>query len=246
MKNQVAFLPDVLRDRLRASEPDITQFCQRWQIQELALFGSIIRDDFKPDSDVDVLVVLEPSCRRGAFDRVEMQNELALLFGRDVDLTEKRLIRNPVSRVEILRSHRIIYPLALSNFTGIEAKSAMTENARSRAALLDMVNAMNTVSKFVKGKTFEDYQTDILLKSGVERQLETLGETANRLKPTFQTAHPEIDWSGVVGLRNVIIHQYDELDTEEIWEIATKKVPLLLVQIQPLESDLAKDSVPDD
>ena len=241
MSAQTVSLPEVLTDRLQATEFSIAQFCQRWQVQELALFGSVIRDDFGGDSDIDVLVVFEPDCRCGAIARLEMQHELSQLFGRDVDLTEKRLIRNPVSRAEILRSHRIIYPLELANFTGIEAKSTMTENARSQAALLDMVGAMNAVEEFVQGKTFEDYQTDLFFKSAVERQLEILGEAANRLKPAFQTAHSEIDWSGVVGLRNVIIHQYDELDTEEIWQIATEQVPLLLEQIQPLLSDLTEE-----
>ena len=232
-------LPDILTNRLQTTGYSIAQFCQRWQVQELALFGSVIRDDFDSKSDVDILVVLTPNHRRDTLYRVEMQNELALLFGRDVDLTEKRLIKNPVSRAEIMRSHRIIYPPERANFTKIEAKAAMTENARSQAALLDMANAMNAIEEFVEGKSFEDYQTHLLLRSAVERQLEILGEAANRLKPAFQTAHSEIDWSGVVGLRNVIIHQYDELDTEEVWEIATERVPLLLKQIQPVLSSLA-------
>lgn len=241
MKTQTTFLSEVLKGRLQTTEFSIVQFCQRWQVQEMALFGSVIRDDFRLNSDVDVLVVLAPELRRDVFARADMQNELSQLFGRDVDLTEKRLIKNPVSRAEILRSHRIIYPPELANFTGIEkANRQMIDTARSRAALLDMVGAMSTIKEFVRGKTFAAYQADILLKSAVERQLEILGEAANRLKPAFQLDHSDIDWNGVVGLRNVIIHQYDDIDTEEIWSIATERVPLLLEQIQPLMADLAE------
>lgn len=242
MTIQTAFLPEALTNRLKVGESSIVQFCQRWQVRELALFGSVIRDDFSADSDVDVLVVFKPACRCDAIARVDMQNELAQLFGRDVDLTEKRLIKNPVSRAEILRSHRIIYPPELANFTGIEkANREMTDNARSRAALLDMVEAMRAIAEFVKSKSFDNYQADLLLRSGVERQLEILGEAANRLRIGFQAAHPEVDWSNVVGLRNVIIHQYDEIDYEEIWGITTERVPLLLEQIQPLMSDLTEE-----
>ena len=237
-------LPKALIDRLQAAEPSIAEFCQRWQVQELALFGSVIRSDFSPDSDIDVLVVFEPTYRLGAFDRAHMQNELAQLFGRDVDLTEKRLIKNPISRAEILRTHRIIYPLELANFTAVATAGAMTERVRNQAALLDMVGAMNAITEFVQGKTWEDYLADLLLRSAVERQLEILGEAANRLSSSFRVAHPEVDWSNVVGLRNVIIHQYDEIDYEVVWEIATEQVPLLLEQLQPLLSDLPEEGEP--
>ncbi len=82
--------------------------------------------------------------------------------------------------------------------------------------LLDMVGAMRAIGEFVQDRTYESYQTDLFFRSAVERQLEILGEAANRLNPKFQAAHSEVDWSNVVGLRNVIIHQYDEIDYEEI------------------------------
>lgn len=194
MKTQTTFLSEVLKGRLETTEFSIVQFCQRWQVQEMALFGSVIRDDFRRNSDVDVLVVLAPELRHDVFDRADMQNELAQLFGRDVDLTEKRLIKNPVSRAEILRSHRIIYPPELANFTGIEkANQEMIDNALSRAALLDMVGAMRAIAQFVQDKTFEDYQANLLLRSAVERQLGILREAANRLKPEFRAAYSEVD-----------------------------------------------------
>ncbi|MGC1306479.1 MAG: HepT-like ribonuclease domain-containing protein [Phormidesmis sp.] len=239
MEFQTAFLPVVLSDRLKTSEAAIIDFCQRWHIQALALFGSVIRDDFNDDSDIDVLVVFKPTRSQDVFARTRMQNELAQLFGRDVDLTEKRLINNPFSKAEILRTHRIIYPPELANFTHIvEAEKAVTDSTRNNAALLDMVRAMKAIATFVQHKTFEDYLNDLLFRSAVERQLEILGEAANRLKPEFQAEHPAVDWSNVVGLRNVIIHQYDEIDYENIWKIATDRVPLLLVQIQPFVSQL--------
>ena len=185
--------------------------------------------------------MFEPTYRLGAFDRAHMQNELAQLFDRDVDLTEKRLIRNPISRAEILRTHRIIYPPELANFTDVAAAGVMTERIRNQAALLDMVGSMNAIAEFVQGKTWKNYLADLLLRSAVERQLEILGEAANRLSLSFRVAHPEVDWSNVVGLRNVIIHQYDEIDYEVVWEIATERVPLLPGQLQPLLSDLLEE-----
>ena len=66
---------------LTFSEGTLAKFCQRWKIVELALFGSLLRDDFRPDSDVDVLVKFAPDARWTLLDFVTMQDELSLLFG---------------------------------------------------------------------------------------------------------------------------------------------------------------------
>jgi len=91
------------------SMEDILRFCRRWRVTELSLFGSVIRDDFRPDSDVDVLLSFERDAPWSLFDLVQMREELRGIFGRDVDLVEKEAIRNPFRRAEILRNREIIY-----------------------------------------------------------------------------------------------------------------------------------------
>lgn len=90
----------------------IAEFCRKWQVRELALFGSVLRDDFGPESDVDVLVAFEPEARRTFFDLVDMQDELAEVFGRPVDVVSRRGVehsRNRFRRQAILDSARVIY-----------------------------------------------------------------------------------------------------------------------------------------
>lgn len=87
----------------------IAEFCKRWQISEFALFRSILRDDFRPQSDIDVLVTFAPDAPHSLFDLVRMENELSAIFGRNIDLVEKAALRNPFRRQEILRSSRVIY-----------------------------------------------------------------------------------------------------------------------------------------
>jgi uncharacterized protein len=90
----------------------IAVFCRRWQITELALFGSVLRDDFGPDSDVDVLVRFAPDARHSLFDMVRMQNELEGILDRRVDLVSRRGIeasRNPLRRKAILESAEVVY-----------------------------------------------------------------------------------------------------------------------------------------
>lgn len=94
------------------SEAAIRSFCQRWQIVEFALFGSILRADFRPDSDVDVLVAFAPSAGWSLLDLVTMQQELELLIGREVDLIEKQVIENShnwIRRQEILDTAQVFY-----------------------------------------------------------------------------------------------------------------------------------------
>jgi len=87
----------------------IAAFCRKWKIKEFALFGSVLREDFRPDSDVDVLVTFEPDEDFDFDDRLKMQEEIEGIFGRKVDLVEKRLIRNPFRRYDILTTKEVVY-----------------------------------------------------------------------------------------------------------------------------------------
>jgi hypothetical protein len=90
----------------------IADFCQRWKIIEFAFFGSVLRDDFRPDSDIDVLVKFAPDARWTLFNHVDMQDELEAIFERKVDLVSKRGIersRNYIRRKAILNSAKVIY-----------------------------------------------------------------------------------------------------------------------------------------
>jgi predicted nucleotidyltransferase len=90
----------------------VADFCDRWKIVELSLFGSAIRDDFGPSSDVDLLVTFAPDADWSLLDHVTMEEDLAALLGRDVDLVSKRAIErshNWIRRREILDTARVIY-----------------------------------------------------------------------------------------------------------------------------------------
>lgn len=94
---------------LDVTQDALERFCQKWRVRELALFGSVLREDFSPESDVDVLVSFEPEAPWSLWDLVDMQAELESLFGRPVDLVEKEGLRNPWRRQEILRTREVVY-----------------------------------------------------------------------------------------------------------------------------------------
>ena len=90
--------------------PDVlSDFARRHRIRELSIFGSILRDDFRPDSDVDILFELQPDEEMTIERYLEMKDELERLFGRAVDLVEKPLVDNPYRRAEILRTRKVVY-----------------------------------------------------------------------------------------------------------------------------------------
>lgn len=102
-------LEQVIRDRLHVSLADVTDYCQRWNVTEFALFGSVLRNDFRSDSDIDVLITFVPDYQLSLSDLLDMKEELEKTFGRSVDMVEKKLLKNPYRRAEILKTHQVIY-----------------------------------------------------------------------------------------------------------------------------------------
>jgi uncharacterized protein len=105
-------LDDFVQQRLGTSPLKISELCQKWRITELSLFGSVLREDFRPDSDIDLLATFSPTFQRGLTETLQIREELAELFGRKVDLLVREAIeRSPnwLRRQKILDSAQVIY-----------------------------------------------------------------------------------------------------------------------------------------
>ena len=100
------------KQKITIPRKKIADFCQRWKVVEFSLFGSALREDFRSDSDIDVLVTFAPDTRVSLFDLVDMEDELKDVFGRQVDLVEKESIvrsENYIRRKNILENTKVIY-----------------------------------------------------------------------------------------------------------------------------------------
>jgi predicted nucleotidyltransferase len=95
--------------KIEIPQEKIATFCRKWNVSEFALFGSVLRDDFRPDSDIDVLVSFAKDADWGLFEIVDMIDELKTIFGRKVDMVEKDTLRNPFRRRAILDNNEVIY-----------------------------------------------------------------------------------------------------------------------------------------
>jgi predicted nucleotidyltransferase len=103
---------ETIHPHVHVTRKQIEQFCRKWKIVRLELFGSVLREDFRPDSDIDVLVTFEDGVRYRIADLMNMDEDAKSLFSRDVDLVERRLVeQNPnwVRRNRILRTAQQVY-----------------------------------------------------------------------------------------------------------------------------------------
>ena len=98
-----------MNPEVKLNNDALAEFCRRWRVRELSVFGSALRDDFGPESDFDFLVSFDPEAPWSLWDLVTMRDELAAITGREVDLVEKEGLRNPYRRKEILSTREVIH-----------------------------------------------------------------------------------------------------------------------------------------
>lgn len=98
--------------KIQLPQPELAAFCQKWKIKEMSFFGSVLREDFRSDSDIDIIVNFEDNSTWGILELVRMKRELKTLLGREVDLMTKKSIEqshNWIRRQEILGTAQIVY-----------------------------------------------------------------------------------------------------------------------------------------
>jgi len=100
--------------------------------------------------------------------------------------------------------------------------------------LWDMREYAARACEYVKGKTFETYEQDDMLRHAVERVVMNIGEAASKVSRPYQQDHPEIPWPKIITQRHRLVHEYGSLEHERIWEVATVHAPGLIQLLDPL------------
>jgi uncharacterized protein with HEPN domain len=100
--------------------------------------------------------------------------------------------------------------------------------------LWDMLQAAREACGFVEGLSFAEYTRNRMLQLAVERSVEIIGEAANRVSPAFQATHPDLPWSGMVAQRNVLVHDYADIEHMLLWSLVTEHLPPLITQLEEL------------
>ena len=110
----------------------------------------------------------------------------------------------------------------------------MPHDNRDRAYLWDMLDAAQAIKQFIEGRTYEEYLANRMLRGAVERHIEIIGEAARRVSEATRMANPDIPWRLIIGQRNVLAHEYDEILHEALWAVATRRVPELVITLEKI------------
>jgi len=110
----------------------------------------------------------------------------------------------------------------------------MRPEDRHAGALWDMRFYAREAVKLTDGYSFETWSNDDLAIYAIERVVQNIGEAAMRLTRDFQAQHPEIDWRGMINLRHVLVHRYEEVNLQRVWNVATARAPELIVLVDAL------------
>jgi uncharacterized protein len=207
-----------MRAKLEIPDEVIAGFCRRHHIRRMSFFGSVLRDDFRCNSDVDVLVEFEPGKTPG-FGFIDVENELSELLGRKVDL------HTPGS----------LHPRILKR---IETEGDMPTPPTDADRLYHILEAANEAVTLVAGKSKEQVNGDRVLVLALTRLIEIVGEAARNVDPALRERHPSIPWKRMVGTRDRLVHGYDRVDLDTLWDIITLELPPLVEGLQEIVGPL--------
>ena len=212
-------------EALRRLREQLPVLRERFGIAELQLFGSTARDEAGPDSDVDILVTFErePDTTWLTYDA---QTYLEELFGRRVDMVERRRMR--VEYVPWVEADAI---------DPENPRPHMPERSRRKrwdVYVQDMLDGCDRVLEYTRGFDRASLSQNRLHYDATIRQLEIIGEAANRISNEIHDSHPEIPWKLTINARNYLIHGYDGIDNNTLWEMISVHVPELAKRLRPL------------
>ncbi len=104
----------------------------------------------------------------------------------------------------------------------------------NKTRLLHILNAASKAVKLVENKSFQELEEDEVLTLALVKLIEIVGEASSRLSKEFQAEHPEIPWSGIIGMRNRLVHAYFDINLKVIWQTTQEDLPALIEQLKQL------------
>jgi uncharacterized protein with HEPN domain/predicted nucleotidyltransferase len=224
--------------RIEIDRDAIAELCRRHHIRKLALFGSVLRPDFRADSDVDVLVAFDPEHRPGIRGLCAIEDELTpLLDGHRPDLiTFDGLNRHIRGRV-----------LAVAEPLYGELERPMSEDQGDRPPKDDTLylhhmrdNAIRA-ARMVADRSRADFDADEVLRMALAHVVQIIGEAATKVDRSTRAAHPEIAWQDIIGTRHRLVHRYFEIDEDVLWRVVTRDLAPLIAGFDPILEARGRD-----
>lgn len=190
-------------------------------VKSLALFGSVARDEASVDSDVDLLV--EFSQPVDLFEFVRLQQYLEGMLGRPVDLGTLDCLK-PQLREQVFKDILLAMP---------------PRDWKLRVE--DILQAIAEIQSFTSSMSFEDFQADTKTVRAVICDISIMGEAAANIPPEIQTRYPEIPWAEMRGIRNVVVHEYFQVNLDILWRTIQQRLTPLMLQLHELLERIAEE-----
>ena len=221
---------------LRRALPALSE---KYNIKSFGIFGSYARGEQKQTSDLDVLVEYGGPI---SFEKwMDFERELSALVGTDVESHDIKNLRtyigkNVMRHVIWLQKDGVAQAVRLTRRTqnGKQNGGTMEPKREYLDFLQDIVESMELAQEYVQGMTLEQMVQDRKTRDSVERTLERTGEAANRIPSEIQKMYPEVPWGKIIGMRNVIVHRYDGLEYQIIWETIHESIPQYLPLVRAM------------
>jgi len=197
---------------------DIKRLCVLYNVRTLYAFGSVLSDQLTDKSDIDFIVDFDSiELKKYADNYFNLKFSLQDILKRPIDLLEEKAIRNPYFKQSVNNQQKLVY------------------GHWNKTWLYDILNAINEIDSFFadQPKEFDAYKNDIRTRRAVERNIEIIGEAANRILQKDDTIALS-NSRKMVDTRNWIIHGYDTVSDEVIWGIVDQYLPILKTEIENL------------
>jgi predicted nucleotidyltransferase/uncharacterized protein with HEPN domain len=222
----------------------VAAFCRKWQIAALHLYGSVLRDDFRPDSDVDVLVTFAPEVHWSFGKHMDMEEELGGILGRKVDLVPRDSVEkseNYIRRRRILSTLSPLYPAPEPALNAPAPPpraepppAAPSPSWRDDSYFLDMLISVRHILKFTEGVDWPKFEKDRTCQYACMHMIDFIARSVWKMSEATTRAHPEIPWEALGSARRRLMREYLEVLPDKVWEFIQREVPPLLPLIEPL------------
>ncbi len=209
----------------------IRAYCNQRPIRRLSLFGSALREDFSPESDIDLLVEYAPEADMDGLDIRQQQMDLSEMIGRPVDLGTPQTL-SPYIRQEVIESAELLYDVD-GVYPG-RSKPMPKKPDKDRLRLLHMRDAAEKARRIASGHTCADLEKNDMLQLALVKAVETIGEAARHVSAETRALAPDIDWGDIVGMRNNLVHAYWKVDYDVLWDVITDRLPPLIIELNRL------------
>ena len=199
-------------------------------VTRLALFGSMARDQARPDSDIDLLVDIDRGRKFSLFDQVGLRHYFEGLLGRRVEVARRKGLK-PFLRDGIIAEAIEIYPQPRQPK---DVGDTVVTRRGPRQRLEDMIDAVRAIESYTAGKGLEDYRRDPLLRDAVERRIEIVSGASRHVPEDLKARHPHIPWPQMRDIGNILRHGYEIVDHEVMWAIVADDLPPLKAAVEAM------------